>query len=528
MLRRDFLRNSAVALAGLHATPLVKGLDLSSLVTQDGVRYAEGYVFHDRGGVGLRRAGDPGVAGVGVSNGREVVLTDRNGKYRIPVTDDCVLFAIKPRGWQFPLDHHRKPQSYYVHKPSGSPNYQYLGVRPTGPLPTSVDFALRPQNEPDKFRMIMFGDPQPRNQREIAYIAHDVVEQCARDAAEMDCRFGISLGDIMFDDLSLFESLNSVIASVDRPWYSVVGNHDLNFDAPDTYKSTETWHRVYGPTHYAFNYGPVHFLVLNNILWRGGANRGYHGEITQEQLEFVKNDLVHVPKDRLLVICMHIPIVNVENREALYRLIEDRPYTLSFSAHTHVAAHHFLGKEQGWNGAKPHHHVNHATVCGSWWQGAPDERGIPHATMSDGGPNGYSIVEFDRNRYKIMFRPASRPASEQMAIWVPDEVASGDTVLVIVNVFAGSERSVTEMRVGNGEWIKMEQFAGQCPYYLGLKAMETSPTPPNGLKLPNPSTTRHLWRAQLPALRRGTHRLEVRTTDMFGQTFTDFRVVRIV
>ncbi|MBX3095417.1 MAG: calcineurin-like phosphoesterase family protein [Fimbriimonadaceae bacterium] len=532
MYRREFLRNSAVAFAGLSAANLTKAvhLDLGSLLEQDGVRYAEGYVFHDRAGLGVRRIGDVGIANVSVSNGTDVVRTDRNGKYRLPVTDDCVIFVIKPSGWQFPLDHFKKPKSYYVHKPEGSPSYEYAGVRPTGNLPQSIDFGMSPEREPDKFRMVMFGDPQPRNQTEIDYIAHDVVEQCARDAAAMDCKFGMSLGDIMFDDLSLYESLHAVIGTIDLPWYSVVGNHDLNFESPDTYQATETWHRVSGPTHYAFNYGRVHFIVLNDVMWSGGENRGYRGELTPEQLEFVKNDLAFVPKGNLLVVCMHIPLVNVTNREALYRLIEDRPHTLSFSAHTHVAAHTFIGEADGWKGATPHHHVNHVTVCGSWWEGAPDERGIPHATMSDGGPNGYSIVEFDRTNYKITLRPASRPVDEQMNIWIPEEIPASEVegTVVTVNVFAGSERSVTELRVNGGEWHRMENFAGQCPYFVALKAAEQSETPPAGLKLPNPSTTRHLWRGNLPAMRQGTHTVEVRTKDMFGQEYTDRRILRVV
>lgn len=40
--------------------------------------------------------------------------------------------------------------------------------------------------------------------------------------------------------------------------------------------------------------------------------------------------------------------------------------------------------------------------------------------MSDGGPNGYSIMEFDGKNYSFEFRAAGRPASYQMNIYAPE------------------------------------------------------------------------------------------------------------
>lgn len=531
MNRRDFLRGAGALAAGLSLSPLSRAVSLDRFVPdRQGRRYAEGYVFHDRNGNGKRESGDPGIAGVCVSNGRDVVQTDKDGKYRLPVTEDTVLFVVKPSGWKVPLGANNLPQHFYIHKPSGSPKFRFEGVAPTGDLPTSVDFALQPQREGSKFRMVLFGDPQPRNQTEIDYIAHDVVEQVIQDAQRMDCKFGLSLGDEMFDQLGLYDSLNRTVAGVGLPWYNTVGNHDMNYDAVDNRDSTETFKRIYGSPYYAFTYGKVHFIVLDNVYWQGKETRGYHGEITSDQLAFVRNLLRFVPKDELLVVAMHIPITQVDNHEALFRLIEDRPHTFSLSAHTHVQEHLFLDTEEGWKGKTPHHHLNHATVCGSWWEGAPDERGIPHATMSDGAPNGYSIVEFDGTKYKVMFRPASRPEWEQMLIWLPEVVKSEalTETEMIVNVFAGSRKSVVEMRLGQGPWSPLTNFEGKCPYFVALKELEAGPKPPLGLKLPNPSNTGHLWRANLPAgLSAGTYAIEFRTTDMFGQTFTANRTVRV-
>lgn len=228
-----------------------------------GPEVATGIVFHDVNGNGRWDEGDKPLPRVRVSNGREIVSTDENGRYRLPVDDDTAIFVLKPRGWRTPIDENQLPRFYYLHKPHGSPDLKYAGVAPTGPLPESVDFPLYPQDEPDTFRAILFGDPQPRNQQEIDYIAHDIIaELIGTDAA-----FGVTLGDIVFDDLSLFESQARTIAMLGIPWYNVIGNHDINYDARHDRHSDETFERVFGPSYYSFDYGPVHFLVLDDIEW---------------------------------------------------------------------------------------------------------------------------------------------------------------------------------------------------------------------------------------------------------------------
>ncbi len=113
---------------------------------------------------------------------------------------------------------------------------------------------------------MLFGDPQPRDIAEVEYIAHDVVEQIISEHAH-DAAFGVTLGDIVFDDLSVMEPLNQAIALIGIPWYNVIGNHDLNLDAKDDSLSDETFERIYGPSYYSFDFGPAHFMVLDDVVW---------------------------------------------------------------------------------------------------------------------------------------------------------------------------------------------------------------------------------------------------------------------
>jgi len=514
---------------------------------------ATGTVFLDTNGNQVMDDNEKGLPEIRVSNGQDIVKTDANGQYSLAVSDDTILFVIKPRGFMTPIDENRLPRFHYIHKPHGSPEgLKYAGIAPTGPLPDSIDFPLTEQSEPDTFKVLVFGDTQPYNMQEIEWLAHDVIEE----VIGIDAVFGISLGDLVGDDLDLFHPLNEVMATVRIPWYNVHGNHDMNFLATDDQYADETFERVYGPACYSFDWGPVHFINIDNVLFfRDEENKPrYSSEVGEQQLTFIRNDLAFVPKDQLVVISLHIPLTEMRDVKELMNLLGDRPYTLSLSAHTHFQRDDFVGPEHGWHGDDSHHHHNHATTSGSWWRGTFDEVGIPHTTMRDGAPNGYGVFTFSGNQYSIRFKAARRPADYQMNIWAPWEVTSAETgeTDVIVNVFGGTKRSTVEIRLGEvGTWEPMTYMPQEDPYYKALKARddtdhlerklhialretmkpqlkEESELPQRGRVINGAVKSTHIWQAKLPAdVRKGTHVIHVRTTDMFGQTFTGRRIIRV-
>jgi hypothetical protein len=536
--RRRFVQSMLASGAGLTLTPHL-------WARQTPVTHAQGTVFHARNGQRRRATGDRGLPGIAVSNGRHVTLTDEAGRWQLPVEDEwTTFFVLKPGGWAPPFNAQNLPRFYYHHQPGGSPAQRFPGVAPTGPLPDSIDFPLIRREEPDRFKALICGDPQPRDRRELGYLAQTVVPELQGTGAA----FGVSLGDLMFDDLSLFEPLNEAFALIGVPWHNVLGNHDLNFDAPDNRHANETFRRVYGPTYYAFDHGPVHFLVLNNIEWLGHdperpqATGNYRGQLGERQLEFVANDLAHVPAHRLVVVFLHIPLqrgfalnprAETSDRQALYRLLEGRPHTLSFSAHTHWHRHLFIGAEDGWRGAQPHHHIIAGTLCGSWFGGAPDEQGVPHATMSDGTPRGYLELEFDGHRYSMDgYRSLGRPREHQMNIDAPTEItlAQRPQTVVTVNVFNGSEQSTVRMRCGPGDrWRDLRQVDEPDPTFVRLRERDQGlQLPYRGLPQPLASCP-HLWGGSLPEdLPPGTHLLEIVTTDRFGQTHQGRRPIRVI
>ncbi|MDI9639983.1 calcineurin-like phosphoesterase family protein [Kamptonema cortianum] len=484
---------------------------------------ATGYVFEDTNRNGVRDRGERGITGVYVSDQDQVTKTDRQGKWTLPVkSNDVVFFVVKPRNWMTPVDQHQLPKFYYSHKPEGSPKQKVAGVEPTGPLPASIDFPLHRSQEPNQFEALVFGDTQTRNVKEVEYLRKDIIEPII---GKTKARFGMTLGDIVFDDLTVLDPIVKAVSLLEMPWYNVLGNHDINFDAADDADTDETFQRWFGPNYYSFDHGPVHFVVMDNVHWTipEGAERGsYIGKFGERQLAWLREDLKTVPMNRLVVFAMHIPLTSTTDRQDFYRLIESRPFSFSVSAHAHFQEHHFIGEGQGWKGKEPHHHLIHVTACGSWWQGSLDPMGIPHTQMRDGAPNGYSLFRFDGNQYSIHFRAARRPDDYQIQIHAPDEVefAASHSITLYANVFAGNERSKVEYRVGDSPfWKPMAMTSEPDPLYVAMHEADktlTSPLRP----LPAPMNSPHLWKATIrTVLTPGIVPIHVRTTDMFGQTF---------
>lgn len=513
MSMRNFL---SILLIGFFSTFLPRFLPAKEV---------KGVVFEDVNRNLMLDAGEAGIPGILVSNQQEVVKTDEKGRYRLKVTEETIIFVTQPRGYTLPVNELNLPQFYYIHQPKGSPALQYPGVAPTGKLPASVNFPLLKTTESDSFEIVIFSDPQPRDSMEIDYIRDDV----AAELVGTNAAFGITLGDIMYDKLGNFDYYNRVAAQIGIPFFNVPGNHDMNYDAPDDHYATETYKRHFGPNYYAFERGQVHFMVLDVVEWQGRNAEGkgsYIGKIGTKQLEWVKNQLAHVPMDRLIVLALHIPlyyfndpnpVVNVSDREALLQLLAHRQRILALAGHMHVIDHSFLAQNAGWPGQNPIHQIICSAACGSWWGGPKDERGIPITDQRDGTPNGYHILRFTGNQYTARFKPANRDANFQLRISAPTgTVRAGQDSLIIVNVFDGSERSVVEHQLDEGAFRPMQRVVRKDPYIEAIHA-NFSGTYASWIQ-PEPSS--HIWIAPLPAdLKPGLHKLLVKTRDQFGQTY---------
>ena len=512
-----------------HATILAVVLLMFAACLANAQQTARGYVFNDKDANGIRDEGEKGVKNVIVSNGRDIVKTDRTGAWSLPVDNDDVLFVVKPTGWKTPVGPGMAPKFYYIHKPDGSPkSYKFPGVEPTGPLPASIDFPLQRAKEPKEFKVAVFGDSQVEYPEQIGYLQRDFID----GLIGTDAAFGTTLGDNVDNTLNLFPNVMNAVSAVGIPWHYVPGNHDMNQDSPDDAHAYETFQRYFGPSYYAFEYSNVHFVVLDTPYWQG---KDYIGKLDGEQISFVKNYLFTVPRNRLVVLLMHIPLFSISNARLLYDMLDAHPNAFAMAAHTHTISQHFLNKQgSGPLSTGGLHLLVAGATCGCWYSGVPDEYGVPHATTADGAPNGHFMVTFKDTDYSFEFIPARRPREYQINVQMPatlEKDAVKGTELT-ANVFAGNTKSKVEMRVDEtGDWIPMKQVYRPDPAHVEMKTFEENFKGTDG-KLPQfikgsmskSDKCHHLWVGEVPtSLSSGVHHVSVRTVDMFGKEYISHR-----
>ena len=514
------------------------GVILLSLLFLGAAKSTEvsGYVYLDENKNLQRDAGEPGIAGVLVSNQLLVVETDSRGHYSIPLETGETLFITKPAGYTLPLSSRNLPQFYYHHSPKGSPSFEFNGISPTGDLPREINFPLYPGSPENNFEIIVFGDPQPRDLQEISYIRDDVVTELLGSTASGV----IVLGDIMYNDLSHYDAYTEVISKMGIPSYHVPGNHDMNFDAPSDSNSLQTYRRWFGPTYYGFELGKVHFIVLDDVEYQGRNEEGqtvYIGNLGEKQLGWLNNYISKIPKDRLLVFNMHIPFysfagehssIRVEDRAEFFKILENRRHLLALAGHMHTIEHQFLGPEQGWLGKASFQQITCGAISGSWWSGPPDTRGIPVADQRDGAPNGYFIFSFEGHNFKERYKPAGFSPDYQLRISQPAGSFTRDSLkdtLIIVNVFDGNEKSVVEYQIDEGPVQQMTREVRRDPFFEQLHQKNQE----YYRDWIRPVKSNHIWTAPLPAdLTAGIHKITVSTVNPYGEIYRTYRLFEVV
>lgn len=399
---------------------------------------AKGVVFLDTNRNSRRDGDEAGIAGVVVSNGRETVLTGKDGGYEIPAYDDMNLFITKPADYAVPVSELMVPQFSYIRKASGSPELRFGGLEATGPLPAEINFPLIEDKVGDKFDCLVFGDTQPYSHLELGYVRATVGELLEnRNTASTQCL--MFEGDVLGDDLSLFPRMKEIISVGGVPQYYVAGNHDLDLDAKEDQHSFDTFRREWGPEYYSFNIGKVHFVTLDNVRYPcngvdahdfcGMAEKpSYNGVVHERQMTWLKNDLAHVPEDHLIVLSAHIPFQTfmdggankhqTDNLAEIANILNGRP-VLALAGHTHTTENMPEGtsfakwEEATGLAAAPFDLIVTGAVSGSWWTGDRNDQGIPHGTQRLGGQRGYFVLEFDGASYRDSYYAFGRPQDEQ-------------------------------------------------------------------------------------------------------------------
>ncbi len=342
-----------------------------------------------------------GVAGVVVSDGTNCALTDQNGAYSLSYNPSAThIYISSPAGYSVSVENSVPKFWVRLNQISDKKN---------------INFNLSKLAVSDnKHYFIAIGDPQVRNTTELNLL-NPILDNIKKDISSLELNpvHLMVAGDIVFNKPSMHDQSKTYFSSVNQPVYYAIGNHDHVYSASEAPSLTRdksadsVFIRHYGPTHFSFNRGQVHYIVLDNIYFKGGADADYQVEFTQEQLKWVEKDLSFVTKEKALVLMFHAPSKSryssvYGNSADLHVLLKGYANVQIISGHTHY------NSVMADNSGITEHIVGAA--CGGFWEGP---------VCLDGALLGYKIFEVNGTNFKWNYRAYTDPAS-QFSVFKPE------------------------------------------------------------------------------------------------------------
>ncbi len=492
-----------------------------------------GRVWEDTNADGRMDTGEKPLAGIRLSDGVELVVTDDKGDYTLPAVDGRTTFLIKPATYDLPARRDGTPDFWAHVQREPGPRLKFGGI--PAQVPMCRFFGLLPKKRvpAGPLEVLVFADPQVKSSVDVDYYARDIVEPLVGNHG---AQLGITLGDVVDDDLALYPQMIRTTTSLGVPWMHVAGNHDLDLDAPSDEDSLRTYRQHFGPDTFAREEAQAVFVALDNVVYRPGAKPAYIGGLREDQFGFLRAYLPTVPKDGLLVLAMHIPLFDEtfrsRDRQRLFDMIGDFPHVLVLSGHAHTQRHWYHDAASGWSGSTPLHEYSVGAASGAFWSGVKDEAGIPAATMADGTPNGYARLRVDEGgKYSLIWHVARAPSDSGIGLHLPKVLRQGAYPAwgVYANVYMGEVETRVEYRVDGGDWKPMKKVLQPDPALLVENVRDDLATELRGYdRSPEAKPSQHLWRGALPTdLPVGEHRVEVKASDRWRGTLADEAVYRL-
>ncbi len=436
-----------------------------------------------------------GVAGVAVSDGHSVVVTDSKGRFRIEIAPESrFVFISTPSGHISPS---RGTGCWWQRIEAKKKVY---------------DFTLERNPKDDtRHNLIVIADPQISDAEEFSGLRENAeyVRQCAEKVSG-DYTFGLCLGDIVGWNHKLYPEYNEIMDATGVDFRKVIGNHDMTNYGRSFEGSTRDFEAMYGPTYYSFNVGKVHHIVLNDNFYVG-KDWYYIGYLPEEQLRWMEQDLALVGKDKKVVVSLHIPTTLREwdrtgynfdfskiadvmcNKKAVYDLLA--PYdALILSGHIHT------GNNEIISDSLMEHNVS--SLGGAWWCGP---------VCVDGGPAGFKLYTFDGTDVKWAYYGCGTPEDYRMKVYVNSSLYPGE---VVANVWDYDPEWKVEYFEDGVKVCDMKRFEGKDP--LACELYRDSSSLKRGWVCA--VLTQNMFRALMSPEAKTR---EVRVTDRFGNVSSE-------
>lgn len=344
-------------------------------------------------------------AGITVSDGYTCTVTDKDGKY-----------SLKCAGGAFYIFYSNPSDAKVEINESGLPCFFKRISKST----TDYDFKLTRIEKENKFRMLAIGDIQPNSTAHVDRFKNETVADIRSYIPTLDKSYptyAIQLGDLVNNKWELYPNIIREISRESMggiPVYSVIGNHDHEFPSANNLAAQRKYEGLVSPVNYSFNRGDVHFLVMDDIIHTAEASPNYDDGFLDWQVEWAKQDLANVPKDKVVILCVHAPFESKFSQtyfsgthyyDEMLALLASYKAAYVFAGHTHTS----LTDLNHTVGGKTIHEYVVGAACGGQWNGT---------IGSDGAPNGYSVFEFDGTQIKnSIFKGSQMDESKQMRIY---------------------------------------------------------------------------------------------------------------
>jgi len=365
----ESLRHAALALTLLIAAACGGGEEESGTPAAEPPKQIEVDASSTLYGFVGDTAGNP-VEGVVVSDGFGCVATDARGVYEMVrnAKAEYVYYSV-PAECKIRTGHDGYPD-FYVWL-----NTSQQRIR--------QDFTLeRLAAAERKFRLICIGDPQPAKAEEAARFERETMVDVRRTAtaSEVPC-YGVALGDITGEKPDLLAGMRRSLGSAGIPVFALPGNHDKYKVNDATPRDVSYFRYTMGPVDYSFNRGDVHVVCMDDVRYTSGTE--YANGFTDEQLAWLRADLSFVPKEKMVVLCYHIPLRSgtARNMAAVKALLAEYAEAHLMAAHTHYNENFIDADAAG----GLYEHI-HGAPCGVFWHSAVN---------GDGAPNGYAVYDVE-------------------------------------------------------------------------------------------------------------------------------------
>ena len=311
----------------------------------------KGRVFEDTNADGIYNTGEKGMKGVFVSDGLNVVETDKDGNFELKgSTISKFVYITIPAGYKSSKD-------FYLKIEPGKETYDF-GL---------LEFSTTKNNT----RFIQITDTE-------TYEYGDWVDNLRDYSTNNEVGFLVHTGDICYEKGLKFHAKNINSKTMELPVFYCIGNHDL---VKGDY-GEQLFESLFGPVYYSFDAGNTHFIVTP---MRSGD---YKPSYTNSQVyDWLANDLAHVDPSKNVVIFNH-DLLTFDD-QFVFKAKGKKDINLNehnlkawIYGHWHI---NFL-KQHGQNGP--------ISVCSS----TPDKGGIDHS------PSNFLVYDIS-NKGKVEITP---------------------------------------------------------------------------------------------------------------------------